>query len=276
FLDKHGRVMVTFAGQPPDDPTWMENHDEVVRLFEEAKAKAKVPASSSNRRGTWAANLGYSMGGGQTVPANIALGPNKEVIEKLRDNDAVRRIALFMDRCFMTYQRPMYKYYEENMGRLRRADPTLRANWQPDVFAAATFNFGPRSVARVHTDDKNFAPGWCGIMALGDFDHKKGGHMVLWDLKLVVEFPPGTVMFIPSAILRHSNTTVAEHEKRMSFTQFTAGALFRWVDCGMQTQKNFFAKGGAHAKTGTQRWMEGIARFSTWADLLAQAEEAEA
>ncbi|KAI0689280.1 hypothetical protein C8T65DRAFT_588782, partial [Cerioporus squamosus] len=273
LLDPQNRNVVTFASEPPNDPTWMDNHDRVVELFEDARKNATVPARSSNRRGTWAANVGYSVGGGQPAPANIALGANEEVVERLRNADEVRRIALFMDRCFMTYQRPMYKYYEENMGRLRRADPSLRANWEPCVFAAATFNLGPRSVARIHTDDKNFAPGWCGIMALGNFDYRKGGHMVLWDLKLVIEFPPGTVMFIPSAILRHSNTTIGEDEKRMSFTQFTAGGLFRWVDCGMQTQKNFFAKGGRHEKSGTDRWFEGIGRFTTWDALMKQAYE---
>ncbi|TFK77976.1 hypothetical protein K466DRAFT_607461 [Polyporus arcularius HHB13444] len=199
------------------------------------------------------------------------MGTNKRLIERLRNHDAVKRAAGFMDRIFKTLQPDMYHYYEDYMGRLRRADPGLRPNWEPNVFAAATFNFGPQSIARIHTDDKNFAAGWCGIMAMGDFDYHKGGHMVLWDLRLVIEFPPGSVMFIPSAILRHSNTTIAPGEKRMSFTQFSAGGLFRWVDTGMQTQKAFFAQGGVHEKTGTQRWLENVQLFRTWDSILAQA-----
>ncbi|KAI0696222.1 hypothetical protein C8T65DRAFT_710654 [Cerioporus squamosus] len=164
----------------------------------------------------------------------------------------------------------MYLFYESYILCLRREHPGLHFNFNRNVFAAATFNLGPRSVARVHTDDKNYAPGWCAIMALGDFDPKKGGHMVLWELKLVIEFPPGSVMYIPSAILSHSNTTIGEGEKRMSFTQFTAGGLFRWVDCGLQTQKTFFANGGQHEKTGTQRWTEAIGRYSTLDSLMEQ------
>lgn len=164
----------------------------------------------------------------------------------------------------------MYLHYQEYMLRLRRAHPNLRWNWEPCVFAAATFNLGPQSIASVHTDDKNFAPGWCAILALGDYDYTKGGHIVLWELKIVVEFPPGTVVYIPSAILSHSNTTVAEGEKRMSFTLFTAGGLFRWVDCNFQTKKDFEARGGRHEKSGSDRWNEGIGMYVTWDTLSRQ------
>ena len=72
-------------------------------------------------------------------------------------------------------------------------------------------------------------PGWCCITALGDFDPTKGGHLVLWDLKLVIEFPPGSTVLLPSAAIAHSNTAIDCREMRCSFTQFTAGGLFRWT-----------------------------------------------
>ncbi len=78
----------------------------------------------------------------------------------------------------------------------------------------------------------NLAYGWCAIQALGNFDPKKGGHIVLWELRLVVEFPPGALILIPSATITHSNTPVAEGESRSSFTQYMPGGLFRWVDYG--------------------------------------------
>ncbi len=164
--------------------------------------------------------------------------------------------------CFKLFQPDMYDFYEAYMGVIRRACPHLRFNFEKNVFAAATFNLGPEAVTRIHVDDKNLATGWCAIMALGNYDYKKGGHIVLWDLKLVIEFPPGTVIFIPSALLRRSNTTITPGEERMSFTQFTPGGLFRWVDCGMQTQKQFFAQGGQHTKSGAERYSEGVGRFS--------------
>jgi hypothetical protein len=53
--------------------------------------------------------------------------------------------------------------------------------------------------------------------------------------QLVIEFPPGSTILIPSSILSHSNTAVDDQEHRYSFTQYAAGGLFRWVDNGFRT-----------------------------------------
>ena len=55
----------------------------------------------------------------------------------------------------------------------------------------ATFNFGPSTVSFIHTDPGNLPYGWCPITSLGPFDPKCGGHLILWDLQLVIKFPPG-------------------------------------------------------------------------------------
>ncbi len=99
-------------------------------------------------------------------------------------------------------------------------------NWANSIFSCATFNFGPRTLCFRHTDSGNLPFGWCTITALGWFDPKRGGHLVLWDLKLIIDFPPGSTILIPSAILLHSNTAIAPGERRYSFTQYTSGGLF--------------------------------------------------
>lgn len=58
---------------------------------------------------------------------------------------------------------------------------------------------------------------------------------MLWPLKLVIEFPPGATILIPSAAIEHSNMPISPGETRLSITQFTAGALHRWVDNGFQS-----------------------------------------
>lgn len=77
----------------------------------------------------------------------------------------------------------------------------------------------------------------CAIQALGEFDPTEGGHLVLSDLQLVIEFPPGSLILIPSATLIHSNLPVREGEYRASFTQYCAGNLFRYIDNGFRTEK---------------------------------------
>ena len=87
--------------------------------------------------------------------------------------------------------------------------------------------------------------------------------MVLWEAKLVIEFPPGSTIFITSAITTHSNTPIRAHETRYSFTQYVAGGLFRWVDYGFQTAESFKLTKGNDAwvkkkKADEKRWEFGL------------------
>jgi hypothetical protein len=117
--------------------------------------------------------------------------------------------------------------------------PHLVWNFHNSVFAATTFNLGPATITFDHTDNGNFAIGMCSITALGNFNPVTGGHLVLFDLGLVIQFPPGATILIPSAILRHGNIPIAPLEKRLSFTQYVAGGLIRWVEYGFRTEKAF-------------------------------------
>ncbi|KAJ7831704.1 hypothetical protein B0H14DRAFT_2365041, partial [Mycena olivaceomarginata] len=46
--------------------------------------------------------------------------------------------------------------------------------------------------------------GWCMVQSLGRFDTRKSGHLVLWDLKLIVEFPASALILFPLATIAHS------------------------------------------------------------------------
>ena len=58
--------------------------------------------------------------------------------------------------------------------------------------------------------------------------------IVLFDIDKIIEFPPGS----QSVVMRHGNTPIQPHKKCMGFTQYAAGALFRWVDNGFQTAED--------------------------------------
>ncbi|KAJ7635424.1 hypothetical protein B0H17DRAFT_1149698 [Mycena rosella] len=83
--------------------------------------------------------------------------------------------------------------------------------------------------------------GWCAIQALGRFDPTKGGHLVLWDLELIIEFPAGATILLPSAMIAHSNipVDVRNGEERASFMQYTPGGLLRFVDNEFCTETEF-------------------------------------
>ncbi len=130
------------------------------------------------------------------------------------------------------------------------------------------FNFGPKVQTIPHQDLLNLPYGWCAIHALGDFDPQAGGHIILWELKLIIEFPPGALLLIPSATITHSNLPVREGERRASITQYTGGSLFRYVDNGFMTDGELKAKdrkkyNQVYAER-EERWMRGLSYLSRY------------
>lgn len=165
----------------------------------------------------------------------------------------------------------MHELYANTKTLLVEKQPSLKWNFRNSVFAAATFNFGPETVTYGHTDNGNFASGMCCITALGSYDPNKGGHLILFDLGIVIEFPPGSTILIPSAVLLHGNVSISSKETRLSFTQYFAGGLIRWVRHGFRTVADLKRDNpeewqAANAERET-RVQEAALYFSTSGDL---------
>ena len=90
-------------------------------------------------------------------------------------------------------------------------------------------------------DSANLPHSWCAITALSQFNYTKGGHLVLEELKLVIEFPPGVTTLIPSTCITHANIPIAWQECCYSFTQFTSSSIFCWVDHKFMSEPTFWS-----------------------------------
>jgi hypothetical protein len=130
----------------------------------------------------------------------------------------------------------VYEYQKSRIEQLLAHSPELKHTVPKTIFPTTACNF--RNVCcNKHRDTQNCPFGWCGITALGKFDHTKGGHIVLWELKLIIEFPHGYTILIPSATITHSNIPVVDGDVRVSITQYCAGSIFRYIDNGFRTDK---------------------------------------
>ncbi|KAG6879143.1 hypothetical protein C0992_004901 [Termitomyces sp. T32_za158] len=166
-----------------------------------------------------ALNVGVTMGLDATYPTNLnSEGPHAKTLDCLLENEHIQRMAHFADGAFDLLAPNLYKHYHDHLKPLSKS-----------VFTAAAFNFGGNVSTKVHRDCMNYAVGWYANQALGLFDPKNSGHIVLTDLKLIIEFPPGALILIPSATLAHGNLPVAQGESWVSFTQYCAGRLFCYV-----------------------------------------------
>ncbi|KAF9055454.1 hypothetical protein BDZ89DRAFT_1175919 [Hymenopellis radicata] len=191
--------------------------------------------------------------------------PVRRFMDQILSSPLVRCLSGRVNGLFQAHNPTMYNSYAENLKAILENDKTLRPNFTNSVFALLTVNVGRRTVTEPHRDRANRPPGWCPVSAFGDYDPTQGGQLVLDEFKLIIDFPSGTTIYIPSALVTHSNTDIAPGESRYSITQYTPGALFRWVYNGFRTQEAFF-----HAKSTTKA---DIARFrkdqsTRWMDSL--------
>ena len=164
---------------------------------------------------------------------------------------------------FAYYFPKIYSYYSKNLRKLFSRYPHLRHTFMNSIFPACTFNMGPKTVSVEHADTGNLASGGCPVTSGGNYDPKLGGHMVLFSLGIVVEFPPGSTIIIPSSTLSHGNTAIQPEETRVSFTQYCAGGLHHWVECGYQSIRSCTGKiKEKMASEAGLRWLEAVNRFS--------------
>ncbi|RPD67804.1 hypothetical protein L226DRAFT_474378 [Lentinus tigrinus ALCF2SS1-7] len=247
---------------------------EAEHAFEKASARLHLkPCHMDHRRGPWpCSSCGGSYGGGQQRVGNLKhTVHNRTVLEDcLLNNWAVKNIAGMVNKTFRNVAPEMYRDYGDILTKVCDDNPGIRKNFSNSVFAAATFNFGPQVCTRPHKDHLNIPTGWCAVVSLGDFNADDGGHLIVWDLNLMIRFPRGAVIFLPSALFLHSNTAVAGDQRRYSFTQYSAGGLWRWVECGFMSQKEFLRRGHTFSRTPQQRWEEGLGRFPKWSDWHAE------
>ncbi|KAK7018815.1 hypothetical protein VNI00_017510 [Paramarasmius palmivorus] len=193
-----------------------------------------------HRRGGFPAfNVGCAMGMGSSEPVALNTGSMGTVLARLIGHEGVRRMASYHNAAFSLWAPRLYAKYEETIEAVYRRNPNLPRNFSDSVFSAATFNFGGQVWTYKHRDFFNWAFGWCFITALGRFDPSRSGQMILWELKLVVDFPHAATIAIPSAVITHGNTPVAGGDQRVSFTQYSAGPIFRWVENGFRTERQF-------------------------------------
>ncbi|KAJ7779290.1 hypothetical protein B0H14DRAFT_3507811 [Mycena olivaceomarginata] len=292
LVDADGYVFALFGAQPRD-PGWAEDVVEpAAKLMEEAAAnmydhvfsgvyygtrkeeKRSRAGPTPSRRGTHdAERFGSSMGGGQQFPMPcFQTALRTIVLVGLLAQKPFQRIAGFTNSLFRCYAPALHEYYSDTMNKLHNWNRYLKRNFSANtsVFAAATFNFGLRTVTFPHLDFANLAWGWCSITLLGDFDPDKGGHLILWDLKLIIRFPPGSTIFIPSALICHSNTSIQAHEKQFSFTQYTAAGIFRFVDNGFKSEEEVdtmemsVEEKAVRLEARKARWVDGLKMYQKY------------
>ncbi|KAJ6600992.1 hypothetical protein DFH09DRAFT_901023 [Mycena vulgaris] len=242
LLDSHRRIIALLGGTPRDGVGWKAATNGAATLLQERLSRIHLSDEQLHHRHAQesfpAIARGVSYGGGWTEPGEMCNNiSNTQLTDELLAHRYFQRITTFTTILFATWAPLLFAFYQVQMALLRKWKLSLRWNFAGSIFAACTFNFGPCTITAPHLDFANLSWGWCTITTLGNFDPDRGGHLILWDLRLVIRFPPGSTILLPSALVRHSNVPIQAHEHRCSFMQYTAGGLFRWVRNSFKTDK---------------------------------------
>ncbi|KAJ3968608.1 hypothetical protein EV361DRAFT_972719 [Lentinula raphanica] len=276
LADKSGRVIGVLAGKPRDrkwDPL-MKDLEEQVR-----SARKKMTFSQKQRNNRRASGpsvaMGTSFGGGSQcaevppkAPGTMAFYgvANCRILTKMTSSPSFQRLIGFTNCVFQCFAEKIFDLYDTTLQSLFESDPKLIRWFKKSVFSSVSFNLGPACVSWPHTDNYNLAFGWCAITALGQFDPDRGGHLILWDLGLIIRFPPGSTILIPSALLTHSNLPIQKGEERYSIIQYSSSGLFRW-DFLATRKREEIEKREKDKKT---RWGNGLKMFSLWNDICSR------
>ncbi|KAJ3710763.1 hypothetical protein DFJ43DRAFT_1044529 [Lentinula guzmanii] len=170
-----------------------DNMDALIKRIDEKLTKAQKDLNFVPLKRKPNVRGTGSFGGGQTRPAMFAHTPhNDEIVEGLRKDEDILRIAGLCD---------------------------------------ATVNF-LFAVTRRHKDFLNMIYGFCAVTPLGPYNYKQGGHLIIWDLGLIIEFPRE-----PSSFSLPLSLSI-----RMSASFLARLGLFRWRHNGYMSDKEFRAR----------------------------------
>ncbi|KAJ7813554.1 hypothetical protein B0H13DRAFT_2684419 [Mycena leptocephala] len=256
ILDVDGRIVAVLLGRPEGDD-WEEVVKEFIRLMEavrrrgEARGVFKAKDRRHRRGNYFTLSDGVTRGPGQQKPGNLAHSSKayRRLLELVISNYASRRIVGFLSSGLARYLPKLYDFYRTTLKGIFDRHPELKQLFDNSVFPAATWNLGPQVVTDDHVDELNLPHGMCGVFNAGDHKHKRGGHMFLKQLRLVIEFPSGSSMLIPSASITHSNVrsaskkTVLAHHGSKALLSEVGGAAKKLLLDGEPGQRAAWAMG---------------------------------
>ncbi|KAF8156901.1 hypothetical protein B0H34DRAFT_711120 [Crassisporium funariophilum] len=189
-----------------------------VRLIGQALG-AFPPVAGPHRRGNYfTLTSGISFGGNQTETQNLVhTRKEQRLIDSLLLNNNVEHVAAFQSESLGYIAPRVYKDIAVHIAKLMHAAGSnkkrdqLQSSFSLSVYPAGTFNLSPETITVLHNSSKNSRYNLCAVTVAEHFDSKRGGHLILYNLKLI----PG--------------------EERVSFTQYCAGSLLCWVSHGYVT-----------------------------------------
>ncbi|KAJ7025051.1 hypothetical protein C8F04DRAFT_888207, partial [Mycena alexandri] len=125
----------------------------------------------------------------------------------------------------------LHCYLQTTKDSLLHHNAFLRNNFVSGAFPASEIFLGS-SESPPRLDDLNMPWGWRALTALGTYNPRWSGKLILWEEKKVINFPPGATFPYPGTFIRHSFTELHAGETQYAFSQYAQAGLFCYVGNG--------------------------------------------
>ncbi|KAF9786616.1 hypothetical protein BJ322DRAFT_1003890, partial [Thelephora terrestris] len=235
ILTRSKELVALLAGRP-NDASFVDSLRDLEGKMDAANKCTPEKWAKRKRDGRGhhvAVSMGLSYGGGSKHPGQLKIASRStfQTAKSFVEHLGMRRLVGFTRATTSTYAPSLCNFVTESLEKLKNENKRFKTIYE-GPYSAVTFNLGGKVCNFPHRDYKNLAWGWCAVTSLGTYDPRLGGHLVLWELGIAVEFPPYSTIMLPSAILTHFNIAIQEGEKRLSIVQYNSSGLFRWLAYG--------------------------------------------
>ncbi|KAF7340669.1 hypothetical protein MSAN_02139000 [Mycena sanguinolenta] len=220
LADVNGHVFADLVGRP-DDLGYLAAAKRAHDLMAEKSAGVVWTAKETDaHRGVNSINEGWFWSKEQCRLFWLC-GGQKGIAAELRNDPDMKRIASFVSSAYAYWFPELYSTATARITKLLKELQSQVRTFPMSAFTCVAFNFGPQVSTTLHRDWTDMA----------------GGHVCSGSARLLVEFPPGSLILFPSALISHANIPVRPGETRSSIVQYTPGAVCRFVENDFRTEK---------------------------------------
>ncbi|KAJ7983077.1 hypothetical protein DFH06DRAFT_977728 [Mycena polygramma] len=244
LVDKRGRIIGVLVESPRENTDWNAVVAAATAAIDRVKPHVdyeRLPMHGNTphslRRG-----IEYYGWGATSQAQNLKHTSTDNLVElqSLQESAAIRDISRWQNTVHQRFAPRLHAYMRYTKDALMANDPALRDNSTGGAFPAVEFFLGnDESPPTLHDLDMMWA--WRALTALGEYDSRWGGELILWEEKKVFRFPPGSTFLFPGTLVRYSFTQVRSGERQYSFSQYAQAGLYRYLENGFMSESVFDA-----------------------------------
>ncbi|KAJ7431197.1 hypothetical protein B0H11DRAFT_2262220 [Mycena galericulata] len=271
FVDLDDRVACLFVGPPTQRTEWeasIRSASQIMRVASLQLDRARLATDAIRSGVTYDRTLQRPRNVERMENHNLQ---NMVVLAGLRYSPSIQAITSYQNAVLKQAAPRLWNDARRVIDAVVSNDQTLNlpmklANegpHQPTAFSELEYRFSVPELPR--TEPNDHPPAFRAITSVGNYLYHEG-KLILWQLRIVLDFPPGSTFIFPAGVVRYSFTQVEKPGWQMIITQSCSAGLHGFVANGFDdryARETRFPTRQAAVADRLRRAKEGIALYPT-------------